>query len=76
MAKVRIKSPIILAFEAIGGSLSSLPGIYRDCNRQAWVVKTPFGPGVVEEGDWVTVEADGTNNVLGPEEFAKMYELV
>jgi hypothetical protein len=76
MAKYRKKPVVIEAVQAIAGSISLCPGVYRDCDRQAWCIKTLEGVMTVSEGDWIVTGVKGEFYPIKDEIFRMTYEPV
>ena len=74
--KVRRKPVVVDAVPAIDGTMSALPGVYRDCGRQAWVIRTLEGIMEVKPGDWVITGVAGEHYPIKHDIFIATYEAV
>jgi hypothetical protein len=74
--KVRKKPVIVDAVPAVEGMISTIPGVTRDCDRQAWVIRTLEGIMEVRPGDWVITGINGEHYPIKHEIFIATYEAI
>jgi hypothetical protein len=76
MAQYRKRPVVIEAVQAVAGHMSDLPGVYRNCDLQAWVIRTLEGEMIVTPGDWVITGVKGERYPCKPDIFALTYDPV
>ena len=74
--KFRKKPVVIEAVQAMEGEISLIPGVVRDSDREAWVIKTLEGDMEVSPGDWIITGAKGEKYPCKPDIFDLTYEPV
>lgn len=74
MSKFRKKPVVIDAVQAVEGTVALIPGVYRNCDRQAWCIQTLEGEMTVSLGDWVITGVKGEKYPCKPDIFAATYD--
>ena len=72
--KVRKKPVVVDAVHAAAGGMATLPGVYRDFDRQAWVINTLEGIMEVKPGNWVITGVHGEHYPIQADIFEETYE--
>lgn len=62
------------ACQAEKGAISSLPGVFRDVDRQEWLIKTAFGLQPIEAGMWLVWLVNNKLILMKDEEFWETFE--
>jgi hypothetical protein len=72
----RLRPVMVEAVQAIEGRMSLLPGVVRDCGREAWVIKTRDGDVEIAPGDWVVTGMANDHFVMHDDKFQMIYDPV
>ncbi len=74
--KYRLRPIEVDAVQAVKGEMALLPGIVRDFDRQAWIVRGREGDVEIFPGDWVITGMANDHFVIRDITFQMVYEPV